>query len=240
MILPDYAIKEWIKAGGVHPLGVGCVNPASLDLRISAEYRNLAMPEILQNKSIIELWPSQAILATTMEYIKMPADLAGVMYLKSSWARRGLDHALAGWIDPGFEGQLTMELHTHRPLKIQAGSRLCQLVLYRLEGPVTQVYWALPGTARADGGEMNRREFLKGLAAIPALVRAGKRVLVESEPEAGLEIQCDTPQDVVDLRYWWDSSVKWTTHEFDTGNVTWRWDENTDQAVWMVGVQDES
>jgi dCTP deaminase len=140
MILPDYKIREWVKSGGVHPVGPGCINPASIDLRISSEFRNLVMPEILQNKSVIDLWPSQAILATTMEYIKMPRDLAGVMYLKSSWARQGLDHALAGWVDPGFEGQLTMELHTHRPLQIRAHSRLCQLVLYRLESAVENPY----------------------------------------------------------------------------------------------------
>lgn len=74
-----------------------------------------------------------AVLARTVEMVCIPIDYAGDVKLKSSSARNGLDHALAGWIDPGFQGTITLELHAHRPVTYKAGDRICQLMLYRME-----------------------------------------------------------------------------------------------------------
>jgi dCTP deaminase len=135
MILPDYRLTKWAVDGGLRPCIVENINPASVDLTLGFEYIDLLTGErhALGPMEMFTLQPGQAILATTAEYVKMPADCAGTIFLKSSMARRGLDHALAGWIDPSFEGQITLELHTHRIIRLTAGQRICQLVLTRME-----------------------------------------------------------------------------------------------------------
>lgn len=100
------------------------------------------------------LRPGVALLACTQERVTVPdspIELHGRSYLdesgrriypyhpveacvaelrlKSSAARAGLDHALAGWIDPGFRGQLTLELHAHRPVELITGKCYVQFVV---------------------------------------------------------------------------------------------------------------
>lgn len=140
MILPYQDIVKWASNGGVSPYDPELVNPASVDLRISSQVIQLTMPGADLDCQLIDLWPGLPILATTVEYIKLPNGVAGAVYLKSSWARRGLDHALAGWVDPGFFGELTLELHAHRPLSITPGDRVVQLVLMKLTKPTEQPY----------------------------------------------------------------------------------------------------
>ncbi len=138
MLLPDHALEVWA-ARNVTPFNYKHINPASLDLTFGAKIIDLAT----DNEHIIstiEIVPGMAILATSVEYIQMPDDCAGVLYLKSSMARRGLDHALAGYVDPSFMGTLTFELHSHRPITLRAGQRIMQLVLYRLESRPTRGY----------------------------------------------------------------------------------------------------
>jgi dCTP deaminase len=131
-------IHEWAKAN-VEPYDPECVNPASLDLKLSNYFICLGNSIKTKSNSIV-IEPGTAYLATTLEYIKMPSNAAGVVYLKSSLARRGLDHALAGWIDPGFCGELTMELHAHRPITLHAGQRIIQLVLYKTIDTPAKLY----------------------------------------------------------------------------------------------------
>ncbi len=140
MILPYQEIVSWAQGGGVEPFVIEHANPASLDLRIQPMIVDLTLPDSEIEVESIELWPGRAVLATTVERVCLPADVAGAVYLKSSWARRGLDHALAGWIDPGFTGELTLELHAHRPLIIMPGDRVVQLVLYQLGQATTRPY----------------------------------------------------------------------------------------------------
>lgn len=138
MIYPDFLIHEWAKAN-VEPFDPECVNPASLDLRLGNSFVCLGNSARTKSDSII-IDPGFAYLATTLEYIKMPKCAAGVVYLKSSLARQGLDHALAGWVDPGFCGELTMELHAHRPITLHTGQRIIQLVLYQTYGVPDNLY----------------------------------------------------------------------------------------------------
>jgi dCTP deaminase len=139
MIANDNLIVDWATSGGVTPFELTNVNPASLDLRLSGEYVNLETGERYTADEITIL-PGQAILASTLEYIKMPTTYAGSVYLKSSMARIGLDHALAGWVDPGFSGELTLEFHSHRPVTLKKGQRVCQLVLIKMTDPPLKSY----------------------------------------------------------------------------------------------------
>ena len=140
MILPDYLLRQWASAGGVKPFDPACINPASVDLRIATDHV-IGLNGWEHNGSpLLHLGIGNLVLVSTIEYIKMPHDCAGVVYLKSSLARQGLDHALAGFIDPGFCGSLTLELHAHCPITLHHNQRIIQLVLHRLETPPESTY----------------------------------------------------------------------------------------------------
>lgn len=84
----------------------------------------------------------------------MPADMVGQINGRSSWARLGLIVENAGFIDPGFSGTITLELKNvgHRPIKIRAGDRICQLVLSLMAGRAEQPYGA-PGLGSSYQGQ---------------------------------------------------------------------------------------
>ena len=158
MVLNDVELANWADyQKGLSPFDFSCVNPASIDLKIGPSYKDLA---ISQDKFMIDgyvdLVPGRPILASTSEYIRMPEDCSGVLYLKSSMARLGLDHALAGWIDPGFEGELTLELHAHIPIRLRAFQRVCQIVLYRMVA-VPSVSYKLTGRYNGQRGPTEAR-----------------------------------------------------------------------------------
>lgn len=145
MILPDYLLCRWASNGGVEPFDPDCINPASVDLRISTDLiielngrGDERFPLLYQHPFSLDV--GNPVLVSTIEYIKMPHDCAGVVYLKSSLARQGLDHALAGFVDPGFEGNLTCELHAHYPITLHHNQRIVQLVLHRLEALPESTY----------------------------------------------------------------------------------------------------
>ena len=81
------------------------------------------------------LRPGEFILAQTQEVFNLPNDIAFEFKLKSSVARSGLNHLLAGYADPGWHGSvLTLELHNtlqYHQLRITAGLKIGQIVFYR-------------------------------------------------------------------------------------------------------------
>ena len=83
-----------------------------------------------------ELVPGQFVLAETVEIFNMPEHVAGQFALKSSRAREGLGHMLAGWIDPGFNNsRLTLELKNERQLQripLWPGMRIGQIVFHKM------------------------------------------------------------------------------------------------------------
>ena len=76
------------------------------------------------------LHPGEFVLASTLEYIHVPRDLGCRLEGRSSWGRLGLlVHATAGFIDPGYSGNLTFELFNagRLPIELKPGSRMAQL-----------------------------------------------------------------------------------------------------------------
>ncbi|HEY8022351.1 MAG TPA: hypothetical protein VIH93_14700, partial [Thermoanaerobaculia bacterium] len=57
------------------------------------------------------LFPGEVVLASTIEYVKIPRSVACDLKLKSTLGRLWINHSMAGWCDPGFEGNITLELH---------------------------------------------------------------------------------------------------------------------------------
>ena len=154
MIWNDETLKRWIDSGGIAPADYDCINPASVDLHIDSHYVNLLSGDRFETRRI-DIRPGFPILATTIEVVTIPSDAAAVVYLKSSRAREGLDHALAGWIDPGFSGTITLELHAHRPLVLTAGQRVIQIVLMSLNAPAAKPY---AGRYQNQRGATEKRE----------------------------------------------------------------------------------
>jgi dCTP deaminase len=85
------------------------------------------------------LHPGGFVLGATLEWIRLPKDLAAYVIGKSSWGRRGLIIATASGVHPGFKGCLTLELSNvgEIPIAIEPGMPVCQLALHRVEGSGT-------------------------------------------------------------------------------------------------------
>lgn len=82
-------------------------------------------------------------LASTAETVHIPTDMVAQVNGKSSHARRGLViHQTAGFIDPGFKGQITLELSNAslNPIKLTAGMPICQLVFFQMTSPAERPY----------------------------------------------------------------------------------------------------
>lgn len=143
MILADFQIRSRCEGGMITPFDPALLNPASLDVRLgptllieSAQSPGL-VPYPLHRHSQdkpYELLPGQFVLAQTMEVFNLPDDLAAQFMLKSSRAREGLEHLMAGYCDPGWHGSvLTLELHNSRqlwPVGLWPGMKIGQIVFH--------------------------------------------------------------------------------------------------------------
>ena len=90
----------------------------------------------------IWLHPGHFLLASTLEYLRMPKDLSAYLLGRSSWGRVGLIVATAIMVQPGFAGCLTLELVNDgdSPISLYPGSRIAQLAVHRLDGPTKHGY----------------------------------------------------------------------------------------------------
>lgn len=149
MILSDGTLKEMIERGElkVEPLSPDSIQPASVDCRLGTHYlvveENsmdiLTMDSEIKYREIeseeFTLPPHSFVLATTQEYVKLPNDLTAFVEGRSSIGRMGLFIQNAGWVDPGFEGRITLEVYNANslPIKLKAGRRICQLVFCKMD-----------------------------------------------------------------------------------------------------------
>jgi len=87
--------------------------------------------------------PQEFVLGSTLEKIELPANLAGRLEGKSSLGRLGIViHSTAGKIDPGFKGNLVLEITNigNLPVMLYPGMRVCQVLFEQLSSPTTQSY----------------------------------------------------------------------------------------------------
>jgi len=156
MILSDKSIENLIDRGDlvVKPVTESQIQPASIDLRLGKSFLkiNENLMEVMTMKDEIKyqeltaeeiiLPPNSFLLATTMEYIKLPNYLTAFVEGRSSIGRMGLFIQNAGWVDPGFEGQITLELYNANslPIKLISGRRVCQLVFSRMDQKAKNTY----------------------------------------------------------------------------------------------------
>jgi dCTP deaminase len=172
MILSDRDIYARLRLGdlSIGPLTDELlqIQPASVDLRLGNEflvYRpsqvavldprepatiSAAMERVeVAAEQAFVLHPREFALGTTVEQVRMPADLVGMVDGRSSIGRLAVVvHATAGLIDPGFLGQITLELSNigSIPVKLYPGMRIAQIVLHTMTSPAERPYGVARGS----------------------------------------------------------------------------------------------
>lgn len=113
------------------------------------------------------LHPGRFVLGATLEWIRLPSNIAGYITGKSSWGRRGLVVETAAGIHPGFSGCLTLELVNvgEVPIKIKPGMQICQIFLHQTEDSSSKHVSSLAGRRRPSLGVIKSDEFLKKISA---------------------------------------------------------------------------
>ena len=140
MILSDKTIIKMLKDKTlfIEPLKEEQIQPASVDIRLGNTFSVvedtsdgiITMQNEIKYKTIVAdkylLLPGQFVLATTLEYFAMPDDLTAFVEGRSSLGRLGLFIQNAGWVDPGFEGEITLELFNANrcAIELQSGRRV--------------------------------------------------------------------------------------------------------------------
>lgn len=146
MILAD--IDLWNlqnRHGGiVEPWNSKHLQPASIDLTLGNEFIANGVKQVLaDDDDAYMLAPREFILTTTYEAVYVPNGYAARVEGRSSWGRRGLlVHATAGFVDPGFRGQITLELYnlSSDTVRLPVGERLCQITYLRAVSPSERPY----------------------------------------------------------------------------------------------------
>lgn len=138
------------------------VQPASIDVRIDRYFRlfnnhkyavidpSQEQPELTQlvevdPKEGFILHPGEFVLASTYEQVTLPDDIAARLEGKSSLGRLGLlTHSTAGFIDPGFDGHVTLELSNMAtlPIRLWPGMKIGQLCFFKLSSEAENPYGA--------------------------------------------------------------------------------------------------
>lgn len=138
MMLSDRTLREALSTGRIEidPIAEGAIQPSSIDLRLAPQFRIFRnhtralidvkqdlsdlteMLEIERDEAFI-LHPGEFVLGSTLERVKVPDDLVARIEGKSSLGRLGLlIHSTAGFVDAGWNGQLTLELSNVASLPI--------------------------------------------------------------------------------------------------------------------------
>ncbi|AGN17221.1 dCTP deaminase [Methanobrevibacter sp. AbM4] len=164
-ILSDKDLKKCIDDGKIviDPLtDEKQIQPSSIDMRIGDEFkvfRVIRKPFIdpkddddiasymesltVEDGEAFIIHPNEFALATTYEYVKVPDDLVARVEGRSSMGRLGVTmHVTAGYIDPGFEGKITLEISNigAMPVALYPGQRVCQLVFETMTTPADKPY----------------------------------------------------------------------------------------------------
>jgi dCTP deaminase len=154
MIKPDHWIRQWGRSGGVTPFEESQVNSASYDIRVGNHWICPTRDPEEFSAPYIKLFPGEVVLASTMEYVRIPRNVACDLKLKSTLGRLWINHSLAGWCDPGFEGDITLELQNlgPQPFVLEAGRRIAQLIFIAMESE-PEIAYGDPGSSSHYQGQ---------------------------------------------------------------------------------------
>ncbi|MGI5952205.1 MAG: dCTP deaminase [Brooklawnia sp.] len=162
MLLSDRDIRAQITAGRISldPWDALMVQPSSVDVRLDRYFRifenhrydsidpaadqdDLTRMVTPVGAEPFILHPGEFVLGATYEHVQLPDDVAARLEGKSSLGRLGLlTHSTAGFIDPGFQGHVTLELSnmSNLPIKLYPGMKVGQLCFFQLSSPAEHPY----------------------------------------------------------------------------------------------------
>jgi dCTP deaminase len=162
VVLSDRTIRRLIGEGriGIDPFDDALMQPSSLDVRVDRYFRvfrNSRYPFIdvkqaqeeltelveVDGDEAFILHPGEFVLGSTLERVTLPDDLVARLEGKSSLGRLGLlIHSTAGFIDPGWDGHVTLELSNvaNLPITIYPGMKIGQLSFVQLSEPAETPY----------------------------------------------------------------------------------------------------
>ncbi len=173
MILSDKTLMKMLeeKTLVVEPIEKEQIQPASIDIRLGNTFsivedtstgiinlENEIKYKTITTDSYI-LLPNQFVLATTMEYFDLPDNLTAFVEGRSSLGRMGLFIQNAGWVDPGFKGEITLELYNANrcAIELKAGRRVGQLVFAKMDDTALNPY---NGKYQGQKGATGSRVFM--------------------------------------------------------------------------------
>lgn len=173
MILSDKTILKMLdeKTLVIEPVTKEQIQPASVDIRLGNTFSIvddspsgiITLDGSINYKTITTdtylLLPGQFVLATTMEYFELPDDLTAFVEGRSSLGRMGLFIQNAGWVDPGFKGEITLELFNANrcAIELKAGRRVGQLVFAQMDDHALNPY---SGKYQGQKGATGSRVFM--------------------------------------------------------------------------------
>ena len=162
MLLSDRDVLAEIEAGRISldPFDPAMMQPSSIDVRLDRFFRvfeNHRYPHIdpaadqsdltrlieAEGEEPFILHPGEFVLGSTLERIRLPNDLVARLEGKSSLGRLGLlIHSTAGFIDPGWDGHVTLELSNvaNLPITIYYGMKIGQISFMQLTEPTSTPY----------------------------------------------------------------------------------------------------
>jgi dCTP deaminase len=159
-VLPDHEIHALCKAKQmVSPYSREQLAPASYDVRLGNAFRvfernatpfiDLDAPEDITklveiaDEDYFLLHPGEFVLGVTDEYVNVPSNIVARLEGKSSVGRLGIFvHVTAGYIDPGFQGRITLEMACLHPLPVmlRPGRLIAQLSFAYLNTEPDRIY----------------------------------------------------------------------------------------------------
>ena len=162
MILSDKSIRDAIESGrlGITPFDPKLIQPSSIDVRLDNKFlvfRNtkrayidvkqraddlMEMIEVGPEEPMF-LHPKEFVLGSTIERVRIPNDLVGRLEGRSSLGRLGIViHSTAGFIDPSFDGHVTLEISNlaNLPITLYPGMRIGQISFTQMTTPAERPY----------------------------------------------------------------------------------------------------
>ncbi len=161
-VLSDRDIRAAIDAGDVkvRPYDPKDLQPSSIDLHLDRSFRvfrnnrypyidvRAPQPDLTELLQITDeepfiLHPGEFVLGQTLEWVELPNNLVARLEGRSSLGRIGLlIHSTAGYVDPGWKGNLTLELSNvaNLPIALYYGMKIGQISFFRMSSPVDRPY----------------------------------------------------------------------------------------------------
>jgi dCTP deaminase len=173
MILSDRTIREELESGRIEidPLDEANIQPSSVDLRLDNYFRvflnhtyrvidvkeeqeDLTELVKIEEETAFILHPGELVLGSTWERVKLASDLVARLDGKSSLGRLGLlIHSTAGWVDPGWDGHLTLELAnvSNLPITLYPGMKIGQISFLMMTTPADSPYGSKAAGSKYQG-----------------------------------------------------------------------------------------